>query len=225
MLRRYPSPLLPLAALLLALAQHAPARAADHGIRSELLNGVARITLEGSYVGAHYSARRADGLNQPYRLVGQAEALCTGDCYVVDPDALPGATYVYRFDVTGSDGVPRSYGPFSVTIGGKAAEGLGASPSPNPLRDRGTLRVTAAIPAGARAGNPARATGLPGEVALMDMTGRVVRTLWRGTLDRLTFDVPFTARDAHGQPLPPGLYFVVVRAGDKSSISRVAILR
>ena len=100
---------------------------------------------------------------------------------------------------------------------GSPAQGLGASPSPNPLHDRGTLRV--------RAGDPARATGLPGEVTLVDMTGRVIRTLWRGRLDRLVFDVPFTARDDRGQPIPPGLYFVVVRAGEHRSISRVAVLK
>ena len=102
---------------------------------------------------------------------------------------------------------------------------LGASPSPNPLRDQGMLRVTAALAAGAKAGTPGHAIGLPGEVMLVDMTGRVVRTLWRGTLDRLTFDVPFTARDEQGRAIPPGLYFVVVRAGEHRSISRVAVVR
>ena len=62
---------------------------------------------------------------------------------------------------------------------------LGASPSPNPLRDHGMLRVTAALAAGAKAGG--LTTGLPGEVTLVDVTGRVIRTLWRGSLDRLTF--------------------------------------
>jgi hypothetical protein len=102
---------------------------------------------------------------------------------------------------------------------------LSASPSPNPLRDRGTLRVTAAFAAGTRAGNAGHATGLPGEVMIVDMSGRVVRTLWRGTLDRLTFDVPFIARDEQGRAIPPGLYFVVVRAGEHRSISRVAVVR
>jgi hypothetical protein len=57
------------------------------------------------------------------------------------------------------------------------------------------------------------------------MSGRVVRTFWSGTLDRLTFDVPFSARDDRGQQLSPGLYFVVVRAGTHRSISRVAVVR
>lgn len=109
--------------------------------------------------------------------------------------------------------------------GEPAVDGLGASPSPNPLRDRGMLRVTAGLAAGARTGDAARAIGLPGEVMLMDMSGRVIRTLWRGTLDRLTFDVPFTARDEQGRAIPPGLYFVVVRAGEHRSISRVAVVR
>jgi len=201
------------------------AHAGEPGVRAEMFNGMARITLEGSYVGAHYTVRRADTPAQPFEVLGEQNALCTGDCIILDPDALLGATYLYRFDVTGADGVPHSYGPYAVTIGGRAAEGLGASPSPNPLRDQGSLRVTAALAAGARAGNPARATGLPGEVTLVDMSGRVIRTLWRGTLDRLTFDVPFSARDDQGRAIPPGLYFVVVRAGAHRSISRVAVVR
>ena len=200
------------------------ARAGEPAIRAEIFNGSARITLEGSYLGARYTVRRADAQGQPFEVLGVQDALCTGDCTVSDPDALVGATYLYRFDVTGADGIARTYGPYAVTIG-RAVEGLGASPSPNPLRDRGTLRVTAGLAAGARAGNAARATGLPGEVTLVDTSGRVLRTLWRGTLDRLTFEVPFIARDEQGRAIPPGLYFVVVRAGEHRSISRVAVVR
>jgi hypothetical protein len=144
---------------------------------------------------------------------------------VLDADALIGATYWYRFDLVTADGLARSFGPYAVSIGGSPASGLSASPWPNPIHDRGTLRVTAAIAAGARAASPARATGLPGEVTLVDMSGRVVRTLWSGTLDQLTFEVPFVARDVRGQALPPGLYFVVLRAGQHRSISRVAVVR
>ena len=211
--------------IMLALGSNAAAvRAGEPGMRAELLNGAVRVTLEGSYTGSHYTVERSDGPSGPSRLLGQRDALCTGDCYVVDPDALLGATYWYRFDVTSADGVMRSFGPVAVTIGGPAV-GLRAATSPNPLRDRGTLRVTAALAAGDRAGNPGRATGLPGDVSLVDMTGRVVRTLWSGTLDRLTFEVPFSARDARGDALPPGLYFVVIRAGSHRSISRVAVIR
>jgi hypothetical protein len=215
-----------LAAIVLATSFYvaSSARAGDPGVKVEVVNGIARITLEGSYVGARYTVRRADTQGQPFEVLGTQNGLCTGDCIINDPGALLGATYLYRFDVTGTDGQTHTYGPYSVTIG-RAAEGLGASPSPNPLSDRGMLRVTAGLAAGARAGNAARATGLPGEVTIVDMSGRVIRTLWRGTLDRLTFDVPFTARDEQGRAIPPGLYFVVVRAGEHRSISRVAVVR
>ncbi len=217
-------PLVRIAVVLWALCS-SPAQAGDPGVRAEILHGVVRVTLEGSYAGARYTVERSDGQHLPGQVLGERDALCTGDCYVLDQDALVGATYWYRFDVTGADGTLRTYGPSAVTVGDRAAVGLKASPSPNPLRDLGTLRVTAAISAGARAGNDSRATGLPGDVTLVDMSGRVLRTLWSGTLDRLTFDVPFSARDARGRSLPPGLYFVVLRAGSHRSISRVAVVR
>lgn len=218
----------PLAPALLAtalLAWPLAARAAGPGVRAELLDGTPRIVLEGSYAGSRYTVERSAGATLAGVTVGERDALCTGDCYVLDRDALLGATYYYRFDVTGADGVRRTYGPFEVTIGGRAASGLSASLTPNPLRDRGTVRVTAALAAGARAASAAAATGLPGEVTLVDLSGRQLATLWRGTLDRLTFDVPFTARDARGEPLPAGLYFIVLRAGEHRTISRIAVVR
>ncbi|MCE9627470.1 MAG: hypothetical protein K8R56_06110 [Candidatus Eisenbacteria bacterium] len=217
-----PTPFRLLLALSLVALSAGAALAAN--VRVESLNGVARVTLEGSFVGARYTVNRALADGSGLTLVGERDALCTGDCYVLDQDALVGATYQYTFDVTGSTGTTR-FGPFDVTIGGRAAHGLALAPSPNPLRDRGTVRVTAAIPAGARAGNASAATNLPGEVTLVDPSGRVLRTLWKGTLDRLTFDVPVVAQDSRGQQLPAGLYFVVLRAGEHRSIARVAVVR
>ena len=156
-------------ALLFTLAAAPLARASEPGVHSDFLNGAVRVTLDGSYAGARYTVLRAEGATQPFRVLGQRDVLCTGDCYVLDTDALMGATYWYHFDLITADGTQRAFGPFAVTIGGTAANGLSASPSPNPLRDRGTLRVTAAIPAGDRAASLARATGLPGEVTLVDM--------------------------------------------------------
>ena len=219
----------PLFATLLAIGALAtatlPVRAEAPRIRCDLLDGVARIRLQGSYVGSRYAVERSDGpLGAGVQLCDQ-NTLCVAECVVVDETALVGATYWYRFDVISPDGTLRSYGPQAVTIGDREATGLSAAPSPNPLRDRGTIRVTAGLAAGQRAGNPSSATGLQGEVSLVDMTGRVLRTLWSGKLDRLTFDVPFRALDARGNALPPGLYFIVIRAGEHRTISRVAVVR
>jgi len=203
----------------------APAHAEGPEISSDLLNGAARITLEGSYAGARYTVERAGGPLAPGVVVGARDALCTGDCFVMDLGALPGATYWYRFDVTGPDGALRTYGPQAVTIGGRAANGLSAAPSPNPVRDRATVRITAGLAVGMRAGDPGSAIGLPAEVTLVDLNGRTLRSLWSGRLDRLTFDVPFSARDARGNLLPPGLYLIVLRAGQHRTISRLAVVR
>lgn len=222
----------PIAAALLAaalLSWPLAAGAAEPRIRADLVNGVPRILLEGSYAGcfsgSRYTVTRSATAGLAGEVLVERDALCTGDCYVLDDEALVGGTYFYRFDVTGTDGQMRTYGPFEVIIGGKAATGLSASLSPNPLRDRGTVRVTAALTAGARVTDSASAMGLPGEVTLVDMSGRTLRTLWTGTLDRLTFDVPFKARDARGNRLPAGLYFIVLRAGDHRTITRVAVVR
>lgn len=218
--RRWLTPL----ALLLLLRAASPAAASEPLMRADLINGFARVTLSGSYVGARYSVARADGPTREYLPLGEQNALCTGDCYVVDPEALPGGTYWYRFQLLGTDGQLHTFGPQAVSIGEPAA-GLRAAPTPNPIRDRGMLRVTAALATAARATDPGRATGLDGDVTLVDLSGRLLRTLWSGRFDRLVFDLPFEARDAHGRLLPAGLYLVVVRAGQYRSISRVAVVR
>jgi len=218
-------PIAPTLITVLLLAWPFAAHATGPRVRAELLDGMPRITLEGSWNGSRYSVERSAVEGAAGVVIGERDALCTGDCYVLDRDALLGATYYYLFDVTDPDGVRRRFGPFEVTIGERAASGLSASMSPNPLRERGTVRVTAALPAGARASSAAYATGLPGEVTLVDTNGRQLATLWSGTLDRLTFDVPFTARDSRGNRLPAGLYFIVLRAGEHRTISRVAVVR
>ena len=211
--------------LALLAAAPAAAHAGTPGVRQDMLDGIPRIVLEGSYVGCRYSVERSGTAASARVTVGERSALCIGDCFVLDKDALVGATYFYTFDVTGLDGVPRSYGPYEVTIGGRAATGLSASLSPNPLRERGNVRITAALPLGARATSSSSAIGLPGEVTLVDTSGRTLRKLWSGTLDRLVFDVPFIARDERGNRLPAGLYFLVLTVNEQRTITRVAVVK
>lgn len=212
-----------LCTIVLSLALAAPSLAGP-GVRVDDLGGTTRVTLEGSWAGARYSVTRA-AVGAAEVAVGERDALCTGDCYVLDSDALVGGTYAYTFDLTLADGRRQVMGPFEVTIGGRPAVGLSAVAHPNPLQERGLLRVTAALPLGARATDAGRATGLPGEVTLHDPQGRVLRTLWRGTLDRLTFEVPIAAHDGAERPLAPGVYLVVVRVGEHRSVSRLAVVR
>src|SRR5262245_27999932 len=149
------APVLCVAALLAATP--ATPRAGEVGVRQDRLEGATRIFLEGNYVGSRYAVERSNTAFTPGVNVGERFALCTGDCVVIDTEALVGATYFYAFDVIDRDGFPKKYGPFEVTIGGRAATGLSASLSPNPMRDRGTVKITAALPIGARATSTASA--------------------------------------------------------------------
>jgi hypothetical protein len=199
--------------------------AASPTVRVDDLDGIPRITLEGNWVGSRYTIHRAGATGLDLRTVTETNTLCTGDCFVVDHQAIPGATYQYTFDLLLPDGSQRRYGPFDVVIGGRPATRLQAMATPNPLRERGTLRIEAGLAAGARAADASEPMRLPGEAVLLDPAGRVLRTLWRGTLDRLFVDVPFEARDARGARLAPGTYFVRMRAGDHQGVSRLTIVR
>src|SRR5262245_24261813 len=87
------------AAVVLMTASASALAAPEPSVRAEFLNGAVRVVLEGSYPGARYTVGRGDSPVGPMRVVGERDALCTGDCYVLDPDALAGATYWYRFDM------------------------------------------------------------------------------------------------------------------------------
>lgn len=217
-----PTRLFPLLSLLALMSFGRPATASSPGVRVDDLDGVPRITLEGSWGGSRYTILRADGSD--FRPVTEANSLCTGDCFVLDPGALRGGTYQYRFDLQTPDGAFRQYGPYEVTIG-PAAIGLSARVFPSVIRDRGTLRVVAAIPAGARRADPSQPTRLEAEITLHDLRGARVRTLYSGRLDHLTFDIPFQATNENGQPLPPGLWFLRFRAGSEVTHSRVTVIR
>jgi len=220
-MHRLASPLLCVVVSCLAIGAHVTPSGAT-GVRVDDLDGVPRISLEGSWAGSRYTILRADGAT--FRPVTEANSLCTGDCFVVDRQALQGGTYQYRFDLQTPDGAFRQFGPYEVTIGAPAT-GLSARVHPSVLRDRGTLRIVAGLAAGERRSDPARATQLDAEVTLHDLRGARVRTLFRGRLDRLTFDVPFEARDEAGLRLAPGHWFIRLRAGEHVAHSRVTVAR
>jgi len=208
---------------LIALGCSTLAFAADSRFHVDDLGDATRIRLEGSFANSYYTVVRGDHAEGPFTPLTESSTLCLGECAIIDHDALRGATYWYRFDVIAPDGTFLQFGPAALTIG-QPLDGMSAIALPSPLRGRGVIRVTAAFAAGARAGNAASATELPGEITLFDVRGRVARRLFRGTLDRLTFDLAWDGTDDTGRRLAPGLYFLAFRAGERRTISRVTLL-
>jgi subtilisin family serine protease len=66
----------------------------------------------------------------------------------------------------------------------------------------------------------------PGSVRLVDATGRRVRTLWSGTLERGAWiTATWDGRDGDGRDARPGIYFVVAQAAGRARTLRLAWLR
>jgi hypothetical protein len=186
-------------------------------ISVRVVDGLAIVELEGAYVGSYYNAFRADDPQGEYRPVLGATTLCTGACYVVDFDALPGRTYFYRFELDGGSASDTRYGPQAVTIPGDAFSGLTTRVSPNPSRGPATIELRLA----GRFSDPS----VPIEAGLYDVQGRLVRTIHRGALPRGLTSLRWDGRGDRGNDLGTGLFLLRVRGDLGQSVSRVIRIR
>jgi len=80
---------------------------------------------------------------------------------------------------------------------------LAASNFPNPFNPETRLTVEAAR----------SALGAPLSVEVFDASGRLVRRLYTGVLERTRLELQWDGRDAQGAGLPSGVYFARVRLG------------
>lgn len=86
-----------------------------------------------------------------------------------------------------------------------------AAPVPNPARDAATLRL-----------GLARAEEV--RIRIADLAGRRVRDLHDGPLAAGVHPLAWDLRDAGGQRVPPGLYFLEVRAGSFRATRRLTVV-
>ncbi len=100
-----------------------------------------------------------------------------------------------------TESVPAAAGDFS-----RLALHLGAG-SPNPMRGAGTIALE--LP---------RAQGI--DLSVFDSSGRIVRTLANGLAPAGRRDISWDARDGSGRTVPPGVYFVRLRAEDGAAMTR-----
>jgi hypothetical protein len=173
------------------------ASAAEPGIGVFYRDGIARISLEGTYAGARYLVYRSGEAAGRFEPVSSDQSLCTGECFSLDARVEPGVTYFYRFDLEWPDGGRVSYGPYAVTIPDTP---LGVRLSPNPLR--GAARVDLTLP-GSRQADPVHALA-----RVVDLRGRTLRVLQSGMVYRGTTTVEWDGRDRDGRRLRPGTYFI-----------------
>ena len=86
-----------------------------------------------------------------------------------------------------------------------------ARPAPNPSHARLTLAFSLAAPG-------------PASLAIIDLSGRVVRTLVAGSLAAGPHRVGWDGRDAGGRVVRAGTYFVRLVAGDGRRVERMVRL-
>lgn len=202
-----------LAGLLISIGSGALAApvAAETGVRLDYRDGFLRVILEGAYGGSYYQVFRSGERVGNYDPLSADYTLCTGDCFVTDFQAFPGETYFYRFDVK-PDGLPLvSYGPYAVTVPDTP---FGVRVWPNPSNRPMTIELS--LP-----GNTRLQGSLTAEARLIDLQGRVVRTLHSGTIGRGRTTVTWDGRGDRGQPLGAGLYFLRVTSPFGSYTTRV----
>lgn len=202
-----------LLALALTAALAPCAGASQPGIVVHHNEGYVRVALEGSYAGAQYRVYRSDGAEGAFAPLNANETLCTGECYALDLRAEPGKTYFYRFDLYAPDQSFASYGPYKVTIPNLP---LSVKVFPNPLR--GPAQVELVLP-GARWADPVSA-----DMRVLDARGRTVRVLTTGLVQRGRSAIAWDGRDAEGNRLVPGAYFVRVSGPLGTTVTRIVSL-
>ncbi len=190
---------------------------ADPGIVVRYFSGVPHLSLEGDYAQTHYTVWRAPAASGPWERVTDENVLCTGECYVDDFSAEPGATYWYRFELVPVAGAPVTYGPYAVTLSPTLVQHVRVTVTPNP--GVGPSRLQLAVAAG-----PAR---LPVrvELRLYDLQGRSVARIYSGALASNRATIAWDGRSDDGRPLSAGVYLLVANTDVGSAVSRVVRAR
>jgi len=83
---------------------------------------------------------------------------------------------------------------------------------PNPAKDR--VEISFAIP-----------EATPVELSIYDVTGRLVNTLLKGRLNAGKHTVTWNRLDAQGKPVPQGVYFYKLKAGEFNAARKFILIR
>ncbi len=131
---------------------------------------------------------------------------------VTDCSVTPGTTLWYRIVLEGASGAREFYGPIEVLVDAAPATYRAYDAYPNPFNPSCTIRYD--LPEGAGV-----------SLRVFDVNGSLVRTLvdgWRGPgVHSETWD----GRAHDGSPLPSGIYFYSVEAGQLEATRKMLLLR
>ena len=175
--------------------------------------GVPQVSITGDFSNSTYIVWRAPAAGGVFVSITEHSILCMGSCYADDRSAVPGSSYLYRFDLRLADGTPVSYGPFLATISPALARPVGLFVYPNPGRGATGIQLHVA---GAPTDRPAE-----GELAVHDLAGRRVRTIYSGAIERGLTTITWDGRDERGAELRAGVYLVRFTAAGEAAVARI----
>lgn len=178
--------------------------------------GIPQVAITGDYYGSTYTVWRQPASGGEAVLITDQSVLCLGSCFAEDRGALPGVSYLYRFDVTmPADGgaAPVSFGPYLATISPALARPLGVFIYPNPGSGPTSIQFHVAGAAGDR---PVSA-----EAAVFDLAGRRVRTVHQGPVARGLSTIQWDGRDVRGAEIGAGVYILRFTAGGNTATARI----
>lgn len=178
--------------------------------------GVPQVSITGDYAGSTYTVWRQPAEGGLPTLITNQSILCIGSCYAQDATAVPGASYLYRFELvmpTDTGVMPVTFGPYRATISPALARPVGVFVYPNPGRGPTGVQIHLAGALGE--------AGVPGDLSVFDLTGRRVRTLQQGTFARGLTTLSWDGRDQRGDELRAGVYLLRFSAGERSAIARI----
>jgi len=135
--------------------------------------------------------------------------LLSGTIGQPDAGTLTGGAFVLR------GGFWRGGGPPTTGVDSTSGVPLAfrfPAPAPNPIRARARLSFDLPSPAQAR-------------IRVFDLLGRLVQSSDLGRLPAGRHDHVWDARDADGRPLPGGVYFMRLEAGENVGRRKVLVLR
>ena len=84
--------------------------------------------------------------------------------------------------------------------------------TPNPMTSETTIRFDLAVDTEV-------------QLVVLDATGRIVSTLIEGRLSAGQYRVPWSSADFSGHPMPSGVYFACLNAGDTRQMRRMLVIR
>ncbi len=154
-------------------------------------------------------------------LIGSVAAVAGGGIHTYRFSDFVTEPGVYRYEIrpVGLDGQESSGARFTLEVGARVVSRLALQRViPNPLAGARPSTIEFTLPGAANAEAPVR-------LKVLDLQGRVVRTLMEGKASAGPHSVEWDGRDQGGRWLPTGLYLIRLESGVRAQSTRMLLVR